>query len=462
MSGINGRIVTIGLPTIAQQLHAGAVEVIWITQAYLVASTVGLLLIGRMSDMFGKVRIFSLGFLVFTIGSGLSSLALNSSQLIGFRLLQGVGSGMLLIGSSAIVTDASPKAELGTMLGINQTAFRIGNVVGLTLSGLILSVVDWRGLFYVNVPIGIFGTLWAFKRLKEISPSESSRGLDLIGFGLFSGGLALVLLGITYLSYGIAGETTGIVFLLVGLALIAIFISQESRTKSPLLDLRLFKIRLFAMGNLAQLLNSLAWGGLILVIALYLQIGLGYTPLRAGLGILPLDVTYMIMSFAAGKLSDVYGTRFLTSAGLAIITLSFFAMATFTEATQYPEIALVLVAFGIGNGMFTSPNLSAIMGSVPANRTGIASGFRNTMFNAGSTVSFGFVLLLLTFGIPYNNLSSLLQNIGPATLLALARSDFFTGYRITVLGLGIINALAIGPSIMRGSKTSLIEEHTKS
>jgi MFS family permease len=161
MAGLDGRIVVIGLPSIARQLHAGAEEVVWITESYLLASTICLLFIGRISDIFGRVKVYNIGFVIFTVGSALSAISLNSYQLIGFRIIQGFGAAILVSNSSAIITDASPKNELGTMLGINQTSLRVGNVAGLTLSGLVLSIVDWRGLFYVNIPIGIIGTIWA-------------------------------------------------------------------------------------------------------------------------------------------------------------------------------------------------------------------------------------------------------------------------------------------------------------
>ncbi|MHB8568120.1 MAG: MFS transporter [Nitrososphaerales archaeon] len=327
MAGIDGRILIIGLPTIAQQLHAGPDEVIWITQSYLLASTVGLLFIGRIADLFGRIKLYNIGFIIFTAGSALSAISSNSLEVIGFRIIQGIGSGILVTNSSIIITDASPKKELGTMLGINQMAFRIGNMAGLTLSGLILAVVDWRGLFYVNIPIGIFGAIWAYHHLREITAKDQTRKIDWMGFGLFSIGLTSVLLAITFLSYGISSYGEGITLLIVGVVLIALFVKRESSIYHPLLDLKLFRIRLFAMGNVAQILNSLSWGGLVILIAFYLQIGLGYTPLEAGLGILPMDATYLVFTFMSGRLSDKHGSRFLTTAGLLIISSTFLWMS---------------------------------------------------------------------------------------------------------------------------------------
>jgi MFS family permease len=371
--------------------------------------------------------------------------------LIFFRLVQGVGVGIVFTNGSAIVTDASPKKELGMMLGINQTAWRLGSVLGLTLSGLILALVDWRGLFYINIPVGIFGTLWAYRRLREISVKDPSRKMDWTGFLLFGIGLTLVLLAVTYLSYGASGLTEGFGLLLSGLALLAVFVMVELRVSSPLLDPKLFKIRSFAAANIAQVLNSLGWGGIILLLAFYLQVGLGYTPLQAGLGLVPLDGTYLLSSLIGGKLSDKYSARSLTTTGLVMNSMGFFLLSTFGEGANYSEFALVLVLIGVGNGLFTPPNLRAIMSSVPANRIGIASGFRNTMFNVGVTISYGLVILFLTFGIPYGTFSPLLEGTISQSLVSLAKEEFINGFRIATLLLTVIEVAAIVPSAMRAS-----------
>jgi EmrB/QacA subfamily drug resistance transporter len=452
MAGLDTRIVIIGLPTIAKQLHSGTVEAVWITQAYIVTSTILVLLFGRMSDLFGRVRLYTAGFAVFTAGSLLCSLSPDPYLLIGFRVVQGVGAGMLGSSSIAIITDASPKNELGTMLGINTSAFRMGNIAGLTLSGIILSVVDWRGLFWVNVPIGIFGTIWARRRLREISKRDTSRKMDWIGIVLFASGLTLVLLGISNLSYGGLGTYEGIAFLAIGFILLIFFSRVESRVESPLLDLHLFRIRQFALGNVAQLLNGLAFYGALLLMAFYLQIGLGYTPLQAGLGILPLDGVYLFSSLMGGKLSDRYSTRIIASIGLLVGTLSFFAMYNLGPNSSYPYVASLLVIVGVGNGLFNPPNVAAIMGSVPSNRVGVAAGFRNTIFNISQTASYGLLILFMTLGINYRQLNALIEGVGQPAALSLEKIAFFNGMRIAILILASLNALAIIPSTFRGMR----------
>lgn len=457
MAGIDTRIVIVGLPTIARQLNANLESIVWVTQAYLLASTIGLLLIGRATDIVGRVKIYNLGFVIFTLGSALAALSMSAAELIASRAIQGVGSAMLITNSAAILTDASPKEGLGTMLGINQIAFRIGSVMGLTLSGVILAVTDWRALFYINIPIGIFGTAWAHFRLREIGTKDEARKMDWPGFALFTGGLTLVLVSITFMSYGLSDVQTGFALLIIGFALLGLFVREESMKESPLLDLRLFKIRQFATGNLAQLMNALAWSGALLLSSFYLQVVVGDSPLIAGLSLLPLDATYVICGPLSGRLSDKYGSRLLSTIGLAVSSAGFFVLASITSSTTYPVLALVFALLGVGNGMFVSPNISAIMGSVPPNRRGIASGFRTTTFNIGLTASYGIAVLLLSLVVPYSTLAGLIS--GSTTILvSAAKIQFLSGFKIAVLVVAILNTIGIVPSAMRGPKPSLAKE----
>jgi EmrB/QacA subfamily drug resistance transporter len=450
MAGIDTRIVIIGLPTIAQQLGADVEQVIWVSQAYLLASTIGLLLIGRVTDVIGRVKIYNIGFVIFTIGSALASISFTPYELIAARMVQGVGSAMLITNSAAILTDAAPKNELGTILGINQIAFRVGSVAGLTLSGVIISIADWRALFYINIPIGIFGTLWAHLRLKEIATPDVQRKMDWSGFATFSSGLTAILLAITFLSYGLSDTAIGISLTLAGIVLLLFFTLIETRKDSPLLDLKLFKIKQFAAGNLAQMLNALAWSGVIIMLSFYLQVVLGDSPLIAGLSLLPLDATFIIAGPLSGKLSDRYGARLFATTGLAISSAGFFILATVTSNSGYPIFGLTLGLLGIGNGMFVSPNISSIMGSVPPNRRGIASGFRTTTFNVGLTASSGLAVLLMTTVIPFSVLSPLIQGTITSSIY-IAKDQFLLGFKIAVFVLAIINTFAIIPSMLRGS-----------
>ncbi|MHB2037664.1 MAG: MFS transporter [Nitrososphaerales archaeon] len=449
MAGIDTRILVVGLPAIAQQLHASADESIWMGQAYLLTGTLFLLFVGRITDLFGKVKIFNLGFVIFTVGSIFCALSFNAFELIASRAVQGVGYAVIVANSASIITDSSPRNELGKFLGLNVTAWRVGAIAGLSLSGLILSFVVWRGLFYINIPIGILGTVWGYRELREIGTRDTSKKMDWGGFILFGIGLTSALLAITFFSYGISGSILAYSFLGLGIIFLAIFIKAESKSRFPLLDLTLFKIKAFAAGNLALLINGTVFSGFTLLIAFYFELGIGYTPLQSGVAIVPLEISFLILSLISGKLSDKYGSSGLSSTGLLISTVGILLVATFNISTPYPEVAIILSIIGVGNGLFMPPNTRAIMSSVPANRRGIANGFRSTMYNIGFASSYGLVILFITFGMPYNSFSLLLQGNGA---LSFVRVEFLNGFRIAALMLAILDGIAIIPSPMKGVK----------
>jgi EmrB/QacA subfamily drug resistance transporter len=458
MAGIDTRIIIVGLPTVARELGADVESLIWVSQSYLLASTVGLLLIGRITDVIGRVKIYNIGFAVFTVGSALASISQSPVELILSRIVQGTGSAMLITNSAAILTDATPHNQLGTILGINQLAFRVGSVAGLTLSGLIIAVSSWRALFYLNIPIGIFGTTWAHFRLKEISTKDIQKKMDWLGFAMFTVGLTFVLLAITFLSYGITEALEGYVMLALGAFLLFYFIRVENRISAPLLDLRLFRIKEFAAGNLAQLLNALAWFGMVLMLSFYMQVVLDFTALQTGIGLLPFEAAFAVSGPVSGKLSDRYGARLFSTLGLTISSIALFWLARVTVSTTYSEITIPLVLLGVGNGMFIAPNISSIMQSVPPTRRGVASGFRTTMFNVGGTASAGLAILLITTGIPYSVFSTLLRSVEPASLGQLPTREFVSGFRVAAFVLAVINTCAIVPSFLRGPRKSSLPE----
>ncbi|MBI3859337.1 MAG: MFS transporter [Thaumarchaeota archaeon] len=452
MSGIDGRIVVIGLPTVAAALHADAEQAIWFTQAYTIGSTVSLLFIGRVSDIVGRVRVYTIGFTIFTIGSTLTSLSSTPNFFIASRIFQGVGSAALFANSAAIVTDAFPSNELGRALGINSVAFRAGSMLGLTLSGLILSVLDWRFLFYINIPVGIFGTLWARRRLHEVGMRERGVPMDWVGFGLFSVFITSLLLMLTFGAYGIA-EVRGVAALGILTALsLSGFVVYERRTPYPLLDVGLLRIREYAGGVTTQLLNAMAWGAFILILSLYLQLVKGLSPIEAGVSIIPFDIAFLVFGPASGRLSDRFGTRPFTTAGLAVVTLSLLLLSTIGPDTPYATLVAYLVVGGAGMGLFVSPNISSIMGSVPAHRRGVASGLRATFFNVGFTMSFNIVILILAFFLPYSLITGIIGSAGSGMATVSDKAAFANGLDNVYRVLAIINAAAILPSLLRGER----------
>lgn len=455
MAGINIRLLIIGLPTVARQLHAGAEELIWISQSFQLAATVSLLIVGRVSDIFGRVKLFTFGFVVFTIGSVLAIFSFSTYALMGFLVMQGLGAALLLTNSSAIVTDVSPKNELGVLLSVNQTAFRVGAMLGLTLSGIIISYFNWRGLFLVNIPVGVLGAYLGNRYLREISAKDVEKRIDWSGFVFFTSGLVLLLLAITYLSYGASVWIPGGLFL-GGTVLIFLFIIAERRTVFPLVDLSLFRIKVFSMGNLANILYSLSFAGLLVLVGFYLQIGLGYSPFKAGIAVIPIEVTFLLTSVIGGKLSDRYGSRTLSTLGLAITSLGMMALSTLGDNAQYVQIATDLAVIGLGSGLFITPNSRAIMGSVPPNRRGVASAIYSTAFNTGFTASYGLAIFFLTLGIPSSALSTLLQAGASQLGISALRTEFFNGFRIGIFLLALFDIAGIIPSIFRGAKETRV------
>lgn len=452
MSGIDSRIVVIGLPVVAASLHADAEQAIWFTQAYIIGSTVALLFLGRVSDMVGRVKVYNLGFAIFTAGSLLTSLSPSPYFFIAARIFQGLGSAALFSNSAAIITDAFPRGELGNALGINSVAFRAGSMFGLTLSGLILAFFDWRYLFYVNIPVGIFGTLWAHRRLHEQIKPEKSAAMDWLGFVTFTAFISSLLLALTFAAYGL-GETSEVAaFALVSAAGLVLFVIVERRHSNPLLDLGLLRIREFTGGVVAQLVNAMAWGAFILLISLYLQLVQGLSPLQAGIAIIPFDVTLLLVAPLSGRLSDRFGTRPFATAGLGVISVSLVAMSTLSPGTPYSTLLAFLLLGGAGMGLFMSPNMSSIMGAVPPHRRGVASGLRATFFNIGFTISFNIVILVLTFYLPYALITQIISSQGSAAATIADRARFSGALDNVFLVLAVINTTAIVPSLLRGRR----------
>ncbi|HYM40161.1 MAG TPA: MFS transporter [Thermoplasmata archaeon] len=453
MSGIDSRIVIIGLPQVAAGLGADAEQAIWITQAYVLGSTVALLLIGRVSDVVGRVRIYTSGFGVFTVGSLLVSLGVTPTQVILFRFIQGLGSAILFTNSAAMIVDATPDTELGFFLGINQVAFRMGAMAGLTVSGVILTLfADWRALFYINVPIGIFGTLWARARLREIAKLEKGAPIDWPGFATFTVFISSLLLALTLAAYGLGEERIVLALSAACVLSLVAFVLLELRSKYPLLDLKLLRIREFSGGVVAQLLNAVSFGAVLLLLSLYFQLVLGLDPFKAGLLILPLDLTTVVLGPLSGKLSDKYGHLPFTTGGLAVVSLSLFLFATTDVNTPIPLLIGYMAIFGAGLGIFASPNMSSIMGSVPGDRRGIASAFRATFFNVGFVISLNLAILIMTFTIRYDLISQIISAVNPVAITTADKDLFAAALRNAYFWMGILNTVAIVPSMLRGRR----------
>jgi EmrB/QacA subfamily drug resistance transporter len=454
MAGLDARIVIIGLPQVISALGADAEQGIWINQAYMLGAIAVFLVIGRLTDLFGRKRFYTSGFAVFTVGSALTSLASDPYQVLAFRIIQGIGAGIVLTSSIAIITDATPKNELSFSLSMNNLGFRAGAMAGLTISGFILSfLADWRALFYVNVPIGIFGTLWAYKTIKETSrqgkPDRSC--MDWIGFATFTVFIVSMLLVMTFAAYGVGSQMLTLAFSVISGASFVGFVAQERRCGAPLLDLSIFRIREFSGGIFALLLNGVAWGAVLLLLSLYFQLVVGLSPLEAGIRILPFDIGFLVAGPLAGRLCDKFNHQPFTATGILLSSASLFLMSTVNSTTPYEITAIYMALFGVAIGLFSSPNMSSVMTAVPAHRRGIGSAVRSTFLNVGMAFSLNLAILIISFTVPYALITQTMS--GYTTALDSDKGLFLQGLQSAYLWLAALNALAIIPSVLRGKSS---------
>jgi MFS family permease len=429
MASINQTIVLISLPAIFSGLHVDPLGpgqsnlLLWMLMGYSAVTTVLLVTFGRIADIFGRVRIYNLGFVVFTIGSLLCAVTpsvgtTGALELIAFRMLQGVGGACLFANSVALLTDAFPASQRGFSLGINQIAFIAGNVVGVVLGG-ILAAVNWRLDFLISVPVGLFGSVWAYRALHEIGKRQV-QSLDWMGNLTFAGGLLALMVGLTEALTPYGNQAMGwsnpvvVVLLAAGVILLFAFAFIETRVRHPLFDLALFRIRGFLFGNIAAFLFSLARGGLQFMFIIWLQgiwlplHGVAYadTPLHAGIDTMPLMLGFVVCGPLGGWLSDRYGSRVLATGGILIAGLAAALMMTLPANFNLGWFAAYLALMGAGMGFFSAPNTSQIMGAVPEAHRGSASGMRAMVLNAGMTASQAIFFTIV--------IASLAHNLGPA------------------------------------------------
>lgn len=447
MASINGNILLISIPAIfngigLNPLSANAFQyLLWLLFGYNIITATLLVTFGRLSDMFGRVKLYNMGFLIFTIGSVLlfltpSTGAAGALELIAFRIVQAIGGAFLFANSAAILTDAFPHNERGKALGINQVAALVGSLVGLVLGG-VLAVIDWRLIFLVSVPVGVVGTIWSYFKLRELGKPQSNERLDVYGNATFAVGLTLLLVGVTYglLPYGgsIMGWASPFVIacLALGALLIVAFLFIEKRERDPMFRLELFRIRMFSAANLAGMFGSMARGGVFILLIILLQgiwlplhgISFEKTPLWSGIYMMPMLLGFVIMGPLSGWLSDKHGARLLATAGMVISGLAFIALAMLPFDFAYWEFAVILLIMGIGSGMFASPNTASIMNSVPPENRGAASGMRATLQNTGSTASLAIFFTIVILGLAASLPLALSSAITKAGAPAVVGSD---------------------------------------
>jgi EmrB/QacA subfamily drug resistance transporter len=450
MSQLDSNIVLISLPTIIRELPGTTTfDALWVLMGYILVTATLLLTFGRLADIYGRVRLYNLGFGVFTIGSALCSLATNGFSLVIFRLVQGVGGALIFSNNAAILTDAFPPTERGKAIGINLVFGVSGSVIGLVAGGVLTATLGWRSIFWINIPVGIFATSWAYARLKELASLQRER-LDPLGNGLFAVGLSVFLVGMTL--GAISGFTViDDAMMLLGVIMIVAFVYAETKVLSPMMDLSLFKIRAFAAGMTSNLLASISRGAVLLLLVFYFQGALLLDALTAGILLIPFSVAFVSVGPLSGFLSDKYGARSFSTGGLIVsaAALSWFALLPAT--VPYTILVLPMILAGIGGGMFVAPNISSIMNASPAARRGIAAGISATMITTGFLLSMGIAFVIMATSMPLSTLQAIFAGL-PVAANQLNANLFMDAMHKMFLIMAGVSLFAAIPSSMRGGK----------
>ena len=458
LASLTSGTLVIALPDILRDLHTDLFALLWIVVGYTLVVTVLVLNAGRLADMFGRTRTYTLGLALFTLASAFCAIAPTPLLLIFGRVIQGVGGAFMFANSSALVTDAFPRAELGRALGLNAMVVGAGLILGPILGGW-LTGFGWRFVFWFNVPLGLIGIVAAMLILVEKTPAQRSISIDWLGSALY---LVALLALMTSLAFGgLYGWTTWWIVcgFLLFVAIMPIFLWVETRARTPILDLSLFRDRLFLMGNLTGLLNGVARNSVLFLLVFYLQGVKGDDPVTAGIELAPLALGLLVLSPISGALADRYGSRELATAGMLVTAAGLAGLLSIAVDTPYWQLALWQLIIGAGSGLFNSPNTSAVMGVVPPRKRGIGAGMRAMLTNTGFVISIALAIGLMT------------SAMDPKVLVAV-----FSGTQVGASGIDLgpfINALHIAfaagvvaslvgaaISLMRGGHRSWEEEPT--
>ena len=399
LATINSGTLIIALPDLERALHTSILSLVWVILAYMIASTVLVLTAGRLSDLFGRKKAYVGGFVVFALASLGAGFAANGTELILWRVVQGVGGAFLFANAAALVTDAFPREQLGLAMGTNTMVAAIGLVLGPVLGGALVAI-SWHWVFWFNAPFALLGAAWGALVLRELAKPDSVRGLDLLGTATFVVGLTGLVLGIS--KGGLSGWSDPVVVggLAAAAILLPLFVLIEARGRAPMLDLAIFRNRLFSAATGAAFINGLSRFALMFVFVFYFQGAQGDDPITAGIKLAPMAVGMLVSSPAAGVWADRHGSRLLAALGMVVTAAGLAAMTTLGVHTPYWQSTLWLFVVGVGSGMFNSPNTAAMMGTVPPYRRGIAAGARTMLQNTGAVISIAFVLAIVTNAVP--------------------------------------------------------------
>jgi EmrB/QacA subfamily drug resistance transporter len=452
MASLDRNIVVIALPTIATSLHTSLLTLVWIALGYWIVTASVLLNFGRLADIFGRVRLYNIGFALFTVGSALCSISSTGEQLIVFRIVQAFGAAFLFSNSAAILTDSFPENERGRALGLNQVSIVVGSVIGLTFGGFLTSYLGWRSVFWINIPIGGFATIWAYWKLHELGTIRREK-IDWLGNATLATGLLLMLIGITFASFQIFTFVQNLFTIISGVVLIIIFYFVEKHAIKPMFDFSLFRINLFTGGNIAVFLNALARGAFTLVMAFYLQgSSMNLTPIEAGIYLIPVSVSLALFAPVTGWLFDRSKSGIFIPVGLVLSAIGFLILSRIGPTVTFSSSILPLALVGSGMGIFASPNRAMIMNSVPSHRRGVAAAISTTLVMMGSAFSIGMVFLIFTQVMPLNVVRTIF--IGTSTThsdltRAMIVPEFMNALHLIFFISAILMLLSVIPSFVR-------------
>jgi len=459
LAATNSGTLIIALPDLERSLHTSLLALVWVILAYLIAATVLVLLAGRLSDLFGRKRAYVGGFLVFALASLGAGFSPDATVLILWRILQGIGSAFLFANAAALVTDAFPKEELGLAMGANTMVAAIGLVLGPVLGGALVAI-SWHWVFWFNVPFALAGATWGALILRELAKPDSVRGFDVLGNVTFVVGLTGLVLGVS--RGGLSGWNDPIVIggLIAAAVLLPLWVTIERRSKAPMLDLQIFRSRLFAAASGAAFINGLARFALMFLFVFYFQGAQGDSPIDAGIKLIPLALGMLVASPIAGIYADRHGSRTLAAIGMLVSAAGLAAMTTLEVHTPYWQSALWLATVGVGSGMFNSPNTAAMMGAVPAHRRGIAAGARTLLQNTGAVLSIAFVLAIITSAVPKATLfavfSGLAKGLSPEKL-----APFIANMHTALWVLAAVSFVGMFVCLLRPSHVQLQAEDAR-
>ncbi|BBJ27447.1 MFS transporter [Athalassotoga saccharophila] len=445
-------LISFAVPKIAGTFHSTFTDIVWVPMAYLIALPTFMILLGRLSDMYGRIRFYRIGFIIFSIGALLASIADNIYFLIISSFVMGFGGALIGTNATAIISIVYPKERRGWALGINAMSVYLGLTMAPVLGGILTQFFLWQAIFLINIPIAIGALILTFIYMKRIKIDEIKKKekIDVAGSLIFTGSIFSIVL---YLSLGQIYDFTSTVYLLiVGLMLIFAFVLYERRVQSPMLDISLFTAnRTFAAANFTAFLNYVSTFSITFVFSIFLQMVIGYPPFIAGMLLMVEPILMVIFSPISGKLSDRYGSRGIASAGMLIIAIAFFILSFINTKSGIASIAIPLGILGVGFGLFSAPNTNSVMGSVNTSKVGVASGTLGTMRFTGQLLSLALASAILSVSLPH---SMLLQMFSGVTVKSQVDvSAFENGFRIIMILSGILSLIGSYTSLLRTKKS---------